>query len=226
MNIEQFHSMDEAQKIKNFHKIIKANKYTSLYDLNGKTLAYAKHTKNPMKIYLTKKQKNHPGFLLALYRIQPELTNARYPGESLYNNVSFMFEYYKIRYNAKLMWDNIYMFTHFNPEILTNPVFLEKIANEFPQENILKIVKYAQVYSKKYTFASVDPEKYDEAIKKLPLEVLSMQAFNFGSQFIEYLPKSHPNYVYLVKCASMKDKSALKFLPKTNNPQNTPEKTK
>lgn len=226
MNIEQFHQMDEAQKIKNFHKIIKADKYTSFYDLNGKTLAYAKHTHNPMKIYLTKKQKNHAGFLLALYRLQPELTNARYPGERLFNNVDFMFEYYKIRYNAKLMWDNIYMMTHFNPEILTNPVFIEKIANEFPKENILKVMRYAQVYSHKYTFTSVKPEDYDNTIKRLPIEVLVKQAYKFGSEFVECLPKSHPKFKYLVHCASVKDKSALKYLPKLDNHKTNNEKTK
>lgn len=233
MNIEQLHAYEESQRIKNFHKLIKATKDTTLYDLNRKTLAFAKNTKHPLKIYLTKQQKKHGKFLLALYRIQPELTNARYPGKNLYNDVDFMVEYYKIRYNAKIICDNIYLMTHFNPNILTNAEFVERIAREFPNENILKLICYAKTYAKKYTFDSVEDDLFIKVTYNLPKDIMMQQAKTFGVQFLEFLPKSHPHIKFLVKCASIKDgDKAFQYLPKfetykenkKTNPTNDPTK--
>ena len=70
-----------------------------------------------------------------------------------------------------------------------------------------------QIYSKKYSFASNLDDQFKALPYRLPLEILSQQAKTFGASFVELLPRSHPHYNLLVKCAAELDgENSLKYL--------------
>ena len=225
MNIENLHQIDLHNKITNFHKLIGIKKDSRPEKIDRAVLAYARQTKHPLKIYLTNKQKNNPAFLLELYRLQPELTNARYPSDKLSHNYNFMIEYFKIRYHAKLLHDNIYTMMHFAPDLMSHPIFVERVAKEFPNENILRVVQYAEQYLQKYTYSNNIVLPFNRVPFELSNEVLTQQAKTHGSRFVALLPKNHPNYNNLVQCAAEFDgELSLKFLknekPKENKLKN------
>ncbi|MBE7074544.1 MAG: hypothetical protein E7376_00975 [Clostridiales bacterium] len=217
------HNKYVARQTAKFLKKIGFNKYDTIESLNAKTLEFARQAKREelWQIYLLDEQKNDAAFMLKLLKSNDNMLDKYHHcdsfSEELKKNTDFMIEYIKLLH-AKMLekypsgyyfmkYTLLYNILNNNKEVLKNIDLIIKLANEFPNENILEYVA-----EHNYTYSYV----YEQKFLNLTLreEFVKQQVAKFGADALKYIPNNLENYLDYVSLAIEKSGfKALKYLP-------------
>ena len=166
-------------------------------------------------------------FLLSIYRANPTVTlyNKFLPSpEVVIDDVDFMMEYVKISHKHRMKdhplnelyehWDEseIEIILHNYTRVMSNPVFVTRLAQEFPNIRLVPFVKrnickvhYWDDKAKKEEREAQDYETYKAVLAKLPIEILCDQARKYGSATLNEIPNEIPNFNQIVSAGIEKD---------------------
>ncbi len=194
-----------------------AHKLSNQNEINECILEYASNN----VVYpssLSEIQYNDPDFMLKFLSVRPDMINICVPTENLRKNLDYMIEYIKLKFeyntenslNYNLSPESFPFFMRDFKTHLKNHDFLTKLHSAFPHENLLMTI-WENVgdsyWPKEKALATA-------IILELPTSILAQQANLFGSDFLKYLPESHPQYLEFAESAIKKDGfKALKKVP-------------
>jgi len=171
----------------------------------------------------TDEQLADPDFLLGLYRANINMTTFESPNpenEDLQSNIIFMIEYVKLAHlrNMRNHKDEAYWSSQELAWILknyqkamSNPMFIERLAFEFPNCRIIPIIKnnfiknYSILDDDRKQKEKQDLEKYTQCLNSLPIELLCKEVRKYGSVVINDIPKNIKNFNQVVSAGIERD---------------------
>lgn len=186
----------EKQKqaeIRIFHRRLLLKKNAGVQEINAKVLAYAKRTRDVGTIKLTDEQYADSDFMYSLYLANADTARRFKPIQSHYDNIDFLIKWLKISYENRGAESNKLKWILINHEgMLKNPKFVERLIREFPQENIIELLRDRLVDT---SFVAKDEERektFVTIIMQLPKESVALQAWMHGRLVLRKLPKTYP----------------------------------
>ena len=168
------------------------------------------------KVFLPDSLCNDPEFLLQLYKANLEMAYFQSPrGSKLLSNVDFMIEFVKLA-DKREMQGCMYRKESALKDILSyrekafeNPKFIERLAQEFPDVNVIKIIK--EVINKRLRMwpkaeeRQQAKEKINRIISSLPNELLCNQVKTFGLEALKLIPNDVSDFNKIVGVGIEKD---------------------
>lgn len=176
-----------------------------------------------------------PNFLLDLYRANINMVDFQSPdpkNKELQDNVDFMIEYVKLKHSKEMQkdisgerhwvqtsldWPQIYLewATEKYDTAMTNPKFIVKLAETFPNQEIIPIVRKS-ICKTSYDF---DKEKknlarYKECLSNLPIEFICDQVRKSSERTLNDIPNDIANFNQIVGAGI--DANGFKSLNKLN----------
>lgn len=219
MNKEQARIAKIKQKeINRTLKKAKISKSSSQEEINEQLITYIAGLKKDFhKVRFSDEQTSDPEFLMKLYRANLDMTLFQRPdpqNEELQENINFMMEYIKLRHKKEMAEhnNNNNWWSEFSlkwivknyTKAMTNPEFIAKLAEQFPNINILPIVKnffittYSMLDKDRKEKESQDQARYKECLANLPIELLCAEAKKYGYKALLYIPNDVPNFNQVV----------------------------
>ncbi len=201
--------------VKKTLKKAKVQKGASLEEIKKSLLTYAKNVKDIYVLRFDEELMKDPNFILGLCKANSGfISNYRYRvKENFQDNIDFMVDfvkliYYRDRYENERF--NFYCLVDALQDYkiaMSNPEFVVKIAEEFPQTNIVELLNKSLFGYSDYRLMhnGADLETYKKCLSGLPLELLCKQAKEFGWKYLELIPKDIPNYYKIVRAGIEKD---------------------
>ncbi len=215
---EKKYARKKEKAIKTTLKKARVPKDATPEQVKAYLIHYVKNLKsNFYKLRFTDEQLSDPNFLLGLYKANINILRYISPtNENLINNVDFMIEYIKLRHNKEMMsyktndkylaQSNLNWIIKRYIEVMSNPEFIVKLAKEFPNLEIISLVKASflekydsLILSEKDRQQKEDnKERYKECLSKLPIELLCKQVKNHSYDVLKNIPNDIPNFNQLI----------------------------
>jgi len=162
-----------------------------------------------------------PQFLLGLYKANENMfihEKSWFTDKDLLENVDFVLEYTRLRH-ASVMKNRVDNFRDFElkniideySDVMTNPEFVIKFAEEYPHINVFPMMKRASI--KSYSSADRDSaskkqqdlERYKKCLASLPTEFLCKWSRMEGAKVLGYIPTDTPNYTEILSAGIERD---------------------
>jgi len=171
----------------------------------------------------TDEQLADPDFLLGLYRANEAMLDFARPStenEDLQSNIIFMIEYIKLAHAKNMRehkdeayWSNqeLAWIVEDYKKALSNPMFIERLAFEFPNCRIIPIIKnnfiknYSMLDDDRKQKEQQDLENYKKCLNSLPIELLCKEVRRHGSVVIYDIPKDIKNFNQIIGAGIERD---------------------
>lgn len=171
---------------------------------------------NNYSLRFTDEQLADPNFLLGLYRADNNMVNFERPNprnKELIDNIDFMIEYLKLKHSKEMLEhqndDGHWAQTELKwaveryESVMANPEFIVRLAEAFPNQEIIPIikgciVKYHGLDKDRKEKEEQDLARYKECLSKLPIELLCEQVRKFGDDTLKEIPNDIPNFTQLI----------------------------
>lgn len=209
---------EKQKKIKRLFRKAKIKDGASQDEINAKIIAYFAKDSWDLKVTLPDNLRSDQMFLLSLYKASPKtlyLFAPRKEDETLLNNISFMTEYIKLRVERDTELYYAYAvdsllrscFVSYR-DIVMNPQFVTKIAEEFPDADIITCIKDSIIMNKYYINKQEEKQhlqEYETLLNSLPKELLLREVGKYGVISLRKIPTSLPIYVDLIEAGIKND---------------------
>ncbi len=207
--VEKRKKMKEKQ-LKKFYKSLKLNKNATEKEIDEAVLRFAKTCKYGWgDLVLSERQKADRKFMLDLFSSNYALVESSKVPKAFQNDQDFVLEFLKL--NEKKILNSSYnkskkvdgyeyrnMLKGF--ELSSNPEFLARFAETFPDCNFLSV--FSDIAKDKLcvygTLFGEDREKYNQMFAELPRALVISQARHWGRKALKYLPSQNPNFIEAV----------------------------
>ncbi len=171
---------------------------------------------NNYSLRFTDEQLADPNFLLGLYRADNNMVNFERPNprnKELIYNIDFMIEYLKLKHSKEMLQhqndDGHWAQTELKwaveryESVMANPEFIVRLAETFPNQEIIPIikgciVKYHGLDKDRKEKEEQDLARYKECLSNLPIELLCEQVRKFGDDTLKAIPNDIPNFTQLI----------------------------
>lgn len=209
---------DYQKRVKRLYRKAKIKDGDIQDQINAKILDYFKNGRWDLKVGLPKDLRTDPMFLLSLFKAAPRtiyIYAPRKEDKELLTNVSFMTEYVKLRV---LRDTELYYSMHIDSllrsafvtyrDAVMIPEFVVKIAEEFPNADVVAAIKDAVITHRYYMDKKEEKQHYEEykaLLNSLPKELLIREVSKFGEKALSKLPSSLPYYTELISAGIEKD---------------------
>ncbi len=219
LKIKSKYEKTSKKNIAKFQKKAKITKDDTYAEANEKIYAYvSKMKRNFYKVYLTDEQKKDPEFLLNLYYSNINLVNWKKPDSRYYElqvDVDFMINFIKLAYKYETKnYDKNKFYECTLKQILdpyktamSNPKFVEKLAGEFPQANIIELLYKVSIPNYYVSERMRLPYKkiFKNCVFGLPKELVLSEAKKHGYDSIYRIPNDLPYFNEVVGAGIEKD---------------------
>ena len=199
---------ERQKKIKRFLKKSGAIKYFSKNEIKEKLIDYVSKVKNNFCLLVFPDDfLNDADFMLKLYKCNPKTLFWFKPNEILAPDVNFMIEYVKLIKEQNDIYSKYPdLILNNYPIIMENRTFIEKLAKQFPDMDIVYLIKNC---INKPTISehikNENNEKIKHVLESLPVQLLQEQAKRFGYKTLIQLPKDMKNIELFVSAGIEKD---------------------